>query len=153
MSGYAACAPGGMRSVELVEASLGAASRGPADTSLGKRLPSRRTFVPVDRFDDRSNFFGRISRLQARAARGCLGQAQWRIICKPLRTGPGPGGAPAASGGTPMQLDLAASRRSSPVSPTEDDIADRYSGCGWGDETERRLLDDLFDGRRGGFFR
>jgi hypothetical protein len=36
---------------------------------------------------------------------------------------------------------------------TEDDIADRYSGCGWGDDTERRLLDDVFDGQRGGFFR
>jgi hypothetical protein len=37
---------------------------------------------------------------------------------------------------------------------TEDDIADRYSGCGWGDETERRrLLDDVFNGQRGGFFR
>jgi hypothetical protein len=36
---------------------------------------------------------------------------------------------------------------------TEDDIADRYSGCGWGDETERRLLDDVFDGQRRGFFR
>lgn len=36
---------------------------------------------------------------------------------------------------------------------TEDDIADRYSGCGWGDETERRLLHDLFDGQRGGSFR
>jgi hypothetical protein len=36
---------------------------------------------------------------------------------------------------------------------TEDDIADRYSGCGWGDDTERRLLDDVFDGQRGGYFR
>ncbi len=36
---------------------------------------------------------------------------------------------------------------------TEDDIADRYSGCGWGDETERRLLDDVFNGQRHGFFR
>ena len=31
---------------------------------------------------------------------------------------------------------------------TEDDIADRYSDCGWGDETERRLLDDVFHGQR-----
>jgi hypothetical protein len=36
---------------------------------------------------------------------------------------------------------------------TEDDIADRYSGCGWGDETERRLLDDICNGQRGSFFR
>jgi hypothetical protein len=36
---------------------------------------------------------------------------------------------------------------------TEDHIADRYSGCGWGDETERRLLDDVFNGQRGGFGR
>jgi hypothetical protein len=36
---------------------------------------------------------------------------------------------------------------------TEDDIADHYSGCSWGDETERRLLNDVFDGRGGGFFR
>jgi hypothetical protein len=36
---------------------------------------------------------------------------------------------------------------------TEDDIADRYSGCGWGDETERRLLDDVLNRQRGGFFR
>ena len=33
---------------------------------------------------------------------------------------------------------------------TEDDTADRYSGCSWGDETERRLLDDVLEGRRGG---
>ena len=36
---------------------------------------------------------------------------------------------------------------------TEDDIAARYSGCGWGDETDRRLLDDVFDRQRGGTFR
>ena len=35
---------------------------------------------------------------------------------------------------------------------TEDDIAHRYSGCGWGDETERRLLDDVFNKQREGFF-
>ena len=35
---------------------------------------------------------------------------------------------------------------------TEDNIADRYSGSGWGDDTERRLLDDVFNGQRGGFF-
>jgi hypothetical protein len=29
---------------------------------------------------------------------------------------------------------------------TEDRIADRYSGSGWGDETERCLLDDIFKG-------
>jgi hypothetical protein len=36
---------------------------------------------------------------------------------------------------------------------TEDDIADRYSGCGWGDETERRLFDDVFNGQCGRFGR
>jgi len=36
---------------------------------------------------------------------------------------------------------------------TEDDIADRYSGRGWGDETERGLLADVFDGRHGSLFR
>jgi hypothetical protein len=36
---------------------------------------------------------------------------------------------------------------------TEDHIADRYSGCGWGDETERGLLDDIFNRQGGGFFR
>jgi hypothetical protein len=35
----------------------------------------------------------------------------------------------------------------------EDDIADRHSGCGWGDETERRLLDDVLNRKREGFFR
>jgi hypothetical protein len=35
----------------------------------------------------------------------------------------------------------------------EGDIADRYSGCSWGDETERRVLDDVFNGQRGSFFR
>ena len=30
----------------------------------------------------------------------------------------------------------------------EDGIADRYSGCGWSDEIERRALDDFFDGNR-----
>ena len=36
---------------------------------------------------------------------------------------------------------------------TEDVIADRYSGCGWGDETERRLLDDICNGQRDSLFR
>jgi hypothetical protein len=35
---------------------------------------------------------------------------------------------------------------------TEDGITARYSGCGWGDETERRLVGDVLDRRRGGFF-
>ena len=32
---------------------------------------------------------------------------------------------------------------------TEDDVADRYSGCGWSDEIERRALSDVFNGHRG----
>jgi hypothetical protein len=35
---------------------------------------------------------------------------------------------------------------------TDDMIADRYSGCGWGDETARRLLNHIIDGSRDGFF-
>ena len=31
---------------------------------------------------------------------------------------------------------------------TEDDVAERYSGCGWSDEIERRALDDVFNGNR-----
>jgi hypothetical protein len=34
----------------------------------------------------------------------------------------------------------------------EDIIADCYSGCSWGDETERRLLDGVFNGQRGSSF-
>ena len=34
----------------------------------------------------------------------------------------------------------------------EDIITDYYSGCSWGDETERRLLNDVFNGQRGSFF-
>ena len=30
----------------------------------------------------------------------------------------------------------------------EDEVADRHSGCGWSDETERRVLGDIRDGRR-----
>ena len=34
---------------------------------------------------------------------------------------------------------------------TEDDIADRYCGRSWGDETERHLLADVCNGRHGSF--
>ena len=34
----------------------------------------------------------------------------------------------------------------------EDSIADCYSGCSWGDETERRLLNAVFNGQRGSIF-
>lgn len=38
-------------------------------------------------------------------------------------------------------------------SRNEDIIVDRYSGCcSWGDETERRLLNDVFNGKLGSFF-
>ena len=37
-------------------------------------------------------------------------------------------------------------------SRNEDSIAGCYSGCSWGDETEKRLLNDVFNGQRGSFF-
>jgi hypothetical protein len=53
----------------------------------------------------------------------------------------------------PGRIEALFARIAKRLPRTEDDIADRYSGCGWGDETERRLHDDVFNGQRGGLFR
>jgi len=51
------------------------------------------------------------------------------------------------------RIALVLARFAKRVLRTEDDFAHRYSGCGWGDETERRLLGDVLDGRYDGLFR
>jgi hypothetical protein len=59
----------------------------------------------------------------------------------------------AANATRPGRIAALLSRVAARFPRTEDHIADRYSGCGWGDETERGLLDDIFSRQRGGLFK
>jgi hypothetical protein len=71
--------------------------------------------------------------------------ASWRGVTRSIRR--------QANATRPGRIATLFARIAKRFPRTEDDIADRYSGCGWGDETERRLLDDVIDGQRGGLFR
>ena len=57
-----------------------------------------------------------------------------------------------AKSARPGRLAALLGRIAKRFSRNEDSIADCYSGWSWGDETEQRLLNDVFNGQRGSFF-